>query len=852
MKTMFFFKIVCLINFLNFTTTLCSIYNGPKNNYGYRLYPGQSHTNGIVIKNNGDFGFYGVEPIYMKNNNIIENNGEGGFLAYDSKGLISNEKSGIIKNQGYNGFYTRNCQNMKNYGIIENNGNSGMFVDSHSFGENFGIIKNTKDNGVYTYQSHFINTKNGIVKNDGSFGIYISKGSFGENYGVIKNKENYGAVSTASSFLINHKGGIINNTKNYGIYAGISSKVINNGLINNNGIYGVYSDFSNIINNGIIKNNNNYGFYVTDKGEGSNNGLINNNGEYGVYCDDNGTFTNNIKGIISNTKDIGMYIGSSSTGINNGTIENNGEYGVKLHNSTFINNGTINNNGKISIYMNGNLSSLTLEPYSDIHGIVKASSNINNATINLKNTNNSINPNGKINFQLNNFSTINVLSGNWNISKDVNLISPNLIKSNFFHKAISNCNGTLIINPGINITISSIYNLRSNATISTGSFINNGTIIGKPQDITYVTNKKEVLIPAIFTKGKNNKIGQVKIENLPIGWNGSYIYKNNNLYFKLDKFTSNPNSLLGGYKTTIEKYPLNNLPYLDTLNFRNKIYSWNKNNVNKDSNYFQLLGGYGNNNNTNPKYDYYSYGFLGNIINSYNKYIHYSLGYGYLNNKINYKNSNSSNENIDNVFISTSQTYSNKYFATLQESLTYSHHNLNRYIIDRDKNNSKELLSSNFNQFILTLGGETGYKFKINNNNNFYPYIAFNNYFIDNENYSEQGDSYALHLNNQNYSYPVLKTGFKLSHSYTGYNLVENFYYNYACNNRKHRDAYFKFNNKVIYYLQPINQNKSGIGLSLSLEKHIKKNITLDVGIASNFSEKSIDLTGGLQLTYLF
>ncbi|WP_297487712.1 autotransporter outer membrane beta-barrel domain-containing protein, partial [uncultured Cetobacterium sp.] len=841
MKNLYYTKYVVVINFIICPFIWCANVIPISKICGHLVENGTSYINNNIISNNNEFGLYGVSATKIENNSIIENNGDNGFVAYFSSGLISNNKTGIIENNGNTGFFGKSCSNMTNYGIIKNSGIGGFYLDSKSKGKNFGTIENNGLNGAYAFKSYFINELNGVIKNSKSGGIVLINHSMGKNFGLIKNNSQYGVVNDNTSTFTNEKSGIINNSSDYGLYCNLNSKAINNGIIKNQGNIGSYIDGSTFINSGIIANSKNNGVIITNKGRFINSGVVKNNGNIGVFCKDGGLFLNKTNGFISNKKNIGLYINTIqnneiSSAKNNGTINNQGDFGVIINNGYFINNGIINNQGDISILMNGNYSKLYLEPKSKIFGIVQAN-HINNALITLQNSDHFIkkdthiiNSNGNLNFQLNNFSTINVKSGNWNISKNIKLISPNTINNKFISKILNNSNGNLIINPNINIIISSSLSKNSNAFISTGSIINNGTIIGHPNDSTYITNKKEILIPAIFTRGKNNKIGQVKIENLPIGWNGSYIYKNNNLYFKLDKFTSNPNSLLGGYKTTIEKYPLNNLPYLDTLNFRNKIYSWNKNNVNKDSNYFQLLGGYGNNNNTNPKYDSYSYGFLGNIINSYNKYIHYSLGYGYLNNKINYKNSNSSNENIDNVFISTSQTYSNKYFATLQESLTYSHHNLNRYIIDRDKNNSKELLSSNFNQFILTLGGETGYKFKINNNNNFYPYIAFNNYFIDNENYSEQGDSYALHLNNQNYSYPVLKTGFKLSHSYIGYNLVENFYYNYACNNRKHRDAYFKFNNKVIYYLQPINQNKSGIGLSLSLEKHIKKNITLDVG----------------------
>ena len=63
-------------------------------------------------------------------------------------------------------------------------------------------------------------------------------------------------------------------------------------------------------------------------------------------------------------------------------------------------------------------------------------------------------------------------------------------------------------------------------TISTGTLINEGTIIKRPIDSMYVTNDKKILVPTIYIKdAKNSNIGDIKIVLLKVGMENIILIK---------------------------------------------------------------------------------------------------------------------------------------------------------------------------------------------------------------------------------------------------------------------------------------------------------------------------------------
>ena len=93
-------------------------------------------------------------------------------------------------------------------------------------------------------------------------------------------------------------------------------------------------------------------------------------------------------------------------------------------------------------------------------------------------------------------------------------------------------------------------------TISTGTLLNEGTIIKRPIDSMYVTNDKQILVPTIYIKDvKNSNIGNIKIVNVAEGWEGKYNFdKNNGIIYlilnKLDESIINRN-IVGGFYESI-------------------------------------------------------------------------------------------------------------------------------------------------------------------------------------------------------------------------------------------------------------------------------------------------------------
>jgi hypothetical protein len=668
------------------------------------------------------------------------------FFSYTEEKPIYNDKD--VKER----INVKEGETFYNNGVIQNNDSTGIQALKNSTVYNNKTISNKGDYGIEGEGAlNITNNLHGVISNGGSVGIGLYNGNTIKNSGMIMNKGSYGIEGDNIVSVTNENSGFINNYNGYGIKIVNGQNITNKGVIENKGNYGIYADHvTEVLNNegAIIKNTGEHGIYL-ENSKFTNKGIVSNGNNYGVYVK-NSNFENSTSGIIENKGDYGVVIEGKSYGVNYGTIANEGNYGVQVENSgTFINHGTISQKGETAILLGGGDNILELGTDSKIKGIIEG----NRGTDTLILSESPTSKTSKIDYQIKNFSNIAVKSGTWTLDNNLVLAVPDKYKdkNTTFSQPplpINDMNGTLKIEKNRNLIMNIEISDLLTPTLSTGTLINEGTIIKRPIDSMYVTNDKKILVPTIYIKDvKNSNIGNIKIANVAEGWEGKYNFDQDKgiVYLvlnKLDESIINRN-IVGGFYESIYNYPKSNVHQLNNLKTREKNYNFNRESIiNKDDskNDFQLIGSHGKyyGSSWHPAYSYNSYGVNGQSSFPISDKLILGLNYDYIGSKVDYKDMANSKENIDSFIVVGSISYlNNNWLNTLQGGAGYSRHDLKRYILDREDNFNKREIKGDYSSNLYSLGWETGYILGTNKKY-LYPFIGVDYVWNKDNSYREK------------------------------------------------------------------------------------------------------------------
>ena len=496
------------------------------------------------------------------------------FFSYAEEEPICNNKE--VKER----IYVKEGETFYNNGVIQNNDSTGIQALKNSTVYNNKIISNKGDYGIEGEEAlNIINNPDAIISNSGDVGIGLYDGNTITNRGRIENKGVHGIEGDNIVSVTNEDSGFINNYNDYGIKVVNGQKIINKGVIENIGNYGIRADHVTDVSNNegaIIKNTGKYGIYL-ENSKSTNKGIISNGNNYGVYVK-NSNFENSTSGKIENKGDYGVVIDEKSYGVNYGTIANEGDIGVQVENSgTFVNHGTISQKGKISILLGEGDNTLELGTDSKIKGVIEG----NRGTDTLILSESPTSKTSKIDYQIKNFSNIAVKSGTWTLDNTLVLAVPDKYKdkNTTFSQPpfpINEMNGNFKIEKNRNLIMNIEVSDLLTPTISTGTLLNEGTIIKRPIDSMYVTNDKKILVPTIYIKdAKNSNIGNIKIENVAEGWEEKYNFDQDKgiVYLVLSKLDESilGKDIVGGFYESIYNYPKSNIHQLNNLKTREKI-----------------------------------------------------------------------------------------------------------------------------------------------------------------------------------------------------------------------------------------------------------------------------------------
>ena len=789
------------------------------------------------------------------------------FFSYTEEEPIYNDKE--VKER----IYVKEGETFYNNGVIQNNDSTGIQALKNSTVYNNKIISNKGDYGIEGEEAlNIINNPDAIISNSGDVGIGLYDGNTITNRGRIENKGVHGIEGDNIVSVTNEDSGFINNYNDYGIKVVNGQKIINKGVIENIGNYGIRADHVTDVSNNegaIIKNTGKYGIYL-ENSKSTNKGIISNGNNYGVYVK-NSNFENSTSGKIENKGDYGVVIDEKSYGVNYGTIANEGDIGVQVENSgTFVNHGTISQKGKISILLGEGDNTLELGTDSKIKGVIEG----NRGTDTLILSESPTSKTSKIDYQIKNFSNIAVKSGTWTLDNTLVLAVPDKYKdkNTAFSQPpfpINEMNGNFKIEKNRNLIMNIEVSDLLTPTISTGTLLNEGTIIKRPIDSMYVTNDKQILIPTIYIKDvKNSNIGNIKIVNVAEGWEGKYNFdKNNGIIYlilnKLDESIINKN-IVGGFYESIYNYPKSNIHQLNNLKVREKNYNFSREHIiNKDysENDFQLIGSHGKyyGSSWHPAYSYNSYGVNGESNFFINNNMVLGLNYDYIGSRVNYKDMANSKENIDSFILVGNLTYlNNNWLNTLQGGAGYSRHELKRYILDREDNFNKREIKGNYGSNLYSIGWESGYILG-KDKKYLYPFVGIDYVWNRDNSYKEKQlinsdeDDYSLNIRKNKESSAIFKSGLKFS-----YFIIENININgdlqwlHREKNYRDNDANFVFKPNVHYTIPALKTSKDIQTLNLTTTYKSRSLTEYSLSLDSIINKKYIDTSVSIGIKYRF
>lgn len=790
------------------------------------------------------------------------------FFSYTEDKVIYN--NGNVKKR----IYVNEGETFYNNGVIQNNDSTGIQALKNSTVYNKKTISNKGDYGIEGEGAlNITNNLHGVISNGGSVGIGLYNGNIIKNSGMIMNKGSYGIEGDNVVSVTNEDSSFINNYNGYGIKIVNGQNITNKGVIENKGNYGIYADHVNeVLNNegAIIKNTGEYGIYL-ENSKIINKGIVSNGNNYGVYVK-NSNFENSTSGIIENKGNYGVVIDGKSYGVNYGTIANEGDYGVQVENSgTFINHGTISQKGETAILLGEGDNILELGTDSKIKGVIEGSRGTDTLILSETSTSSET---AKIDYKIKNFSNIAVQSGEWTLDTDLLLSVPDKYKdkNTTFSQPplpINEMSGTFKIEKNRNLVMNIEVSDLLTPTISTGTLINEGTIIKRPIDSMYVTNDKKILVPTIYIKdAKNSNIGDIKIVNVAEGWDGKYNFDQDKgiVYLVLNKLDESilGKDIVGGFYESIYNYPKSNVHQLNNLKSREKNYNFNReSSINKvyPKNNFQLIGSHGKyyGSSWHPAYSYNSYGVNGQSSFSINDKLVLGLNYDYIGSKVDYKDMANSKENIDSFILVGSISYlSNNWLNTLQIGTGYSRHDLKRYILDREDNFNKREIKGNYGSYLYSIGWETGYILGTNRKY-LYPFVGVDYVWNKDNSYREKQlinsdeDDYSLNVRKSIESSAIFKTGLKFNYSFTEkFRINGDLQWHHREKNYKDNEANFIFKPDVHYTIPTLKTSKDIQNLNLTTIYKTDSLTEYSLALDSVINKKYVDTSVSIGVKYRF
>ena len=728
------------------------------NNYGII-------KNGLSDKG-GNYGMAALDGGDVENYGTIQNTADYGMVASDAVGdiaisIATNTKNdyytGVVKNLGNYGMAALENGIIINESLIQNGKNAGMIAsESESYAFNTGTVSNLGDDGMVSRDGGRV-YNDGLISNLGDVGMYVGTGSEGYNRGTIQNQGNIGVY--VNGYFVNLGGTIDPQNKDgdeytYAIVGGVKNGTVAlmstdetkvyNPIPNSNAVI-VNTDGLNILQLGAIK-------------EGAQSELNSSSAFFNCLLG-----SSYLREAAKKTKDsVDMNIASppiSSTWTINGTHillgaeslwELNPTLATMLKGDrTFLDTDlVVGKDAGITFIMGRNENNQLTTPVIVANSYTaKESSHINmvlDAAF--------ITSENRISFRM---AKVNQSFGDWSVPTTITKDADTTVTTVYsLEEALLNGMNTQTSSAGANWVAHHEFDSEGNLYLiydripeskndttdtTTPSDSSSGTSTTTPSDSSTSTDSSSSTSPSPSTSTSSPTQVETPMEVVTT---------------TLPYTPDDPAP--GGYGEA-NMYPHSNLDIVNTLNILNKGYHYARDAAllgNKNLQYGEIFGEWGDYSGTGAKYSYESEGVTGATFFKFENYPNLTAGfsYGYAHSKVNYKKYKGSLEKLDTLALNGFLSWNRgNWLVTGAIGYSWTRHDLKRNFTDYDTQYIlaiKELgpitrhASKKFNSNEWTIGLETGYLFQ-KDSRIFYPYIGADYTFRIRDGYSEKADGWA-------------------------------------------------------------------------------------------------------------
>ncbi|GLI57405.1 hypothetical protein PM10SUCC1_29190 [Propionigenium maris DSM 9537] len=848
----------------------------------------------IVMGGYQNFGMVSDNKSGAPSTNNVVNNGEirmTGDISVAMAGMgineIQNNGTIYIEGSGGVGIKYSNVNDVKNDGeiILKGTANWAFGVDIVKDTEvksvgNISIIDSTSSGAIKVEGSveKGINEAEVSVKNGSGIAV-IKVDNTGEaiNRGIIDiegGKNNYGIHSKDGKKVSNENLISIGGTQSAAIYSPGGEFIQNTGTIElkgdtQTGIYYENED-AGLVNTGeiIITGNNGTAFDVNSEKNTSvrsvgnvtiAEGASNSSAAYAKYSIKTATNEGSIK--VHGKKSSGLTGLDGTTLENKGTIfvDTNESYGIyAVNDATVINEGHISNIAEdgIAIFMGVEDSNLYMDTNSTITGSVYSAGGV--ATFYGTNTNDSLAVHD-INYDLVNFSHLDLKEGSFNVGNDTLLIAPksNVLASDHFDT--SEYSGSLVISEGAEVTMQVGVNEGLSSTIHAETMSIEGKLNYMPIDQVYVTEEDEIIITNIFTEEEITGVSDetVDVINVVEGWSGDYLLSEDNTNLSLVLTRSSEGKYLpDSYYDGVFNYPHT---YLDVKNVNEAAQITRTFGVidkihNEEIPYmFEVtaIGGAGNYDGGDGK-GKFNYRRYGNEVKFYNKItddILYEGGFSYIESNIKYRHL--SKEKMQSYTLTSSLA---REFDDGFKLGGYISASLNKHDLERGVTGKKIILNTDYDTFTGKVGTALGHEYRVDKNTLYTSYLDVGVLYQYTEDYTERGDTnYAMHISENETFTPVLSLG--VDRTVRDKNIRTNIgaKLNYYMGDpMERRESYFLFKPEVRYDVEPVNMPEVTVAFNMGAEIDLSTRVSVFLNGKIEAGKDLWEALGRIGVTYEF
>lgn len=444
--------------------------------------------------------------------------------------------------------------------------------------------------------------------------------------------------------------------------------------------------------------------------------------------------------------------------------------------------------------------------------------------------------------------------------------------------------------------------------------MNGGTITQRVLDNLFVTNADRIEITNIFTsalteqqkreieeKGLlingeqvsgNIKLPEeyFKVESIAkegiVGWDSWHEYDplTGEVVLVFERVPVNPiaptipdggnSGLQGGYAQSIERYTQSNVDIINTMYIRNEGSNYIRKiafmpmvptieiveveNEERHNNIqmAEVFGDYGKyTGSSSSEFSYDTWGITGGTFHRFNDEWLTGITYGYAQSKVDYKTGEGGTEDVDTIGVNLHLAYEkNNWLSINSIGYSWNKHDLNRRIYDRDSEvlgkSPVQTMTADFYSHLISVGTELGYRYILDESSYLYPYVGLDYIWYTREGYKENGDVYALDIDETKLDTFVSKVGLMYEKSWNRIGTFIDFGWQHYFDDFKSFDGKFYNESSALYRIEGLDIGKDVGYFRIGAEYNFKNDITTGIDYTGTFRRDEMSNRIGLNIQY--